>query len=46
VSDGSYGLAACDFERDGLTARKSWFFFDDEIVCLGAGIMAAAGSRL
>lgn len=43
VSDGTHGLAACDFERDGLTAKKSWFFFDDEIVCLGAGINASAG---
>jgi chondroitin AC lyase len=38
VSDGKYGLAACELERDGLTARKSWFFFDDEYACLGAGI--------
>ena len=38
VSDGEYGLAAFDLKRDGLTARKSWFFFDDEYVCLGAGI--------
>ncbi|NLS91514.1 MAG: polysaccharide lyase 8 family protein [Planctomycetaceae bacterium] len=43
VSDGTFGLAAFDFERDGLTAKKSWFFFDDEIVCLGAGITASAG---
>ena len=38
VSDSTCGLAACDFERDGLTARKAWFFFDTEYVCLGAGI--------
>jgi len=38
VSDGRYGLAAFDFIRDDLNARKSWFFFDNEIVCLGAGI--------
>lgn len=38
VSDGTYGLAAFDFARDTMTARKSWFFFDDEYVCLGAGI--------
>ena len=38
VSDGEYGLAAFDFERDGLTARKAWFFFDREYACLGAGI--------
>jgi chondroitin AC lyase len=43
VSDGACGLAACELERDGLTAKKSWFFFDDCVVCLGAGITATAG---
>ncbi len=46
VSDGAYGLAAYDFEREGLTAKKSWFFFDDEVVCLGAGINADAGDTV
>jgi chondroitin AC lyase len=41
VSDGRYGCAAFDMERGGLVARKSWFFFDDEVVCLGAGISSA-----
>jgi chondroitin AC lyase len=38
VSDGRWGLAAFDFLNEGLKARKSWFCFDREIVCLGAGI--------
>ena len=38
VSDGEYGLAAMDFARDSLTAHKCWCFFDEIIVCLGAGI--------
>jgi chondroitin AC lyase len=38
VSNGVSGLAAFDFERDGLTARKCYLFLDDEFVCLGAGI--------
>lgn len=38
ASDGQYGLAGFDFERAPLTARKAWFFFEREIVCLGAGI--------
>ncbi len=38
VSDGLYGLAVMDFAREKLSARKAWFFFDREIVCLGAGI--------
>jgi chondroitin AC lyase len=38
VSDGQYGLAAMDFAKGRLTARKAWFFFDQEFVCLGTGI--------
>lgn len=40
VTDGKYGAAAFDFKspHDPLIARKSWFFFDNEYVCLGAGI--------
>ena len=38
VSDGRYGLAAFDLVRSALSARKSWFFFDREYVCLGVGI--------
>jgi chondroitin AC lyase len=38
VSDGSYGAAVLDMNKSGLQAKKSWFFFDNEVVCLGAGI--------
>lgn len=38
VSDGMYGMAAMDLQRGHLKAEKAWFFFDDEYVCLGAGI--------
>jgi len=31
-------VAAMDYVRDGLTARKAWFFYPRGIVCLGAGI--------
>ena len=41
VSNGTYGLAAFDFKRTGLTAQKSYFFFDREYVCLGADISSA-----
>jgi chondroitin AC lyase len=42
VTDGIYGAASFDFRspHDPLKAKKSWFFFDKEIVCLGAGISA------
>lgn len=40
---GAYGL---DFvSQDGeLSARKSWFFTPDAVVCLGAGITCASGA--
>jgi chondroitin AC lyase len=44
VTDGTYGAAAFDFQspHDPLTARKAWFFFDHEYVCLGAGITGSS----
>lgn len=40
VADSVYGAVAFDFisSRGPLTARKGYFFFDDEYVCLGSGI--------
>ncbi len=38
VSDGENGIAVLDYNRLGVAAKKSWFMFDDKIVCLGAGI--------
>lgn len=40
VTDGLYGAVAFDFKsaHDKLEAKKSWFFFDDEYVCLGSDI--------
>ncbi len=46
LSDGKRGVSAMDFERDGLTAKKAWFFFDDEVVCLGAGITSSNAYRV
>lgn len=46
VSDGACGVSAMDFERDGLTAKKAWFFFGGEVVCLGAGISSTNGFRV
>ena len=39
VSDGRYGAAAMELRRAGLQAYKSWFFLDDVVVNLGAGIL-------
>jgi chondroitin AC lyase len=40
VTDGLYGAVAFDFKspHDLVEAKKSWFFFDEEYVCLGADI--------
>ncbi len=40
VTDGLYGAVAFDFKspHDMLEAKKSWFFFDEEYVCLGTAI--------
>jgi chondroitin AC lyase len=38
ASDGAYGVEGLDYRRDGVTAKKGWFFFDEGVVCLGAGI--------
>ncbi len=40
VTDGYYGAVGFDFisPHDLVTAKKSWFFFDDQYVCLGADI--------
>lgn len=44
VSDGEYGAAAFDFSspHDPLKARKAWFYFNDEYVCLGTAINSTA----
>lgn len=42
ASDGRYGLAAIDLVsvHDPLRAKKAWFLFDNEYVCLGTDITA------
>lgn len=44
VSDGLYGASAFDFKsvHNPLRAKKAWFFFDNEYVCLGTGITSEA----
>lgn len=48
VTDGLYGAVGFDFAspHDPLKARKSWFFFDDEYVCLGAGIKSSSANHV
>jgi chondroitin AC lyase len=44
ATDGRYGVVGFDFisPHDPVKARKAWFFFDDEYICLGAGITSAS----
>ena len=47
-TDSLYGAVAFDFQssRSDLKARKAWFFFDDEYVCLGTGINSTSGDSI
>lgn len=42
TSDGLYGTTVYQLDYDEVTAKKAWFFFDDEVVCLGADINSLA----
>lgn len=42
VSADGYGASGYVLDYDSLQAKKSWFFFDQEVVCLGAGIKSEA----
>ncbi len=51
-AEGRYSVGAMSLESFGgaekcdLTAKKAWFFFDDEIVCLGTDINSTTGSSV
>ncbi|MEM0965854.1 MAG: polysaccharide lyase family 8 super-sandwich domain-containing protein [Verrucomicrobiota bacterium] len=38
INNGKEGLATMTYEWEGLLARKSWFFLENSILCLGSGI--------
>lgn len=48
VNDSIYGCVAFDFasSRSDLKARKAWFFFDNEYLCLGAGISSSSNDTV
>ena len=46
VSDGVYGASAYDMDYDDVKAKKSCFFFDKEVVSLGAGIDSKASENI
>ncbi len=42
VSDGVYGASAYQLDYNEVKAKKAWFFFDEEVICLGADINSFA----
>ena len=38
VSDGLYGCFAYDYQKEHVIAKRAWFCFDREIICMAAGI--------
>ncbi|RZK73649.1 MAG: hypothetical protein EOO92_18190, partial [Pedobacter sp.] len=46
VSDTTRGVSVYDMNSNNTQAKKAWFFFDDEIVCLGAGVSATGTEQV
>ncbi|MBC9794663.1 polysaccharide lyase family 8 super-sandwich domain-containing protein [Sinomicrobium weinanense] len=46
VSDSIHGIKVFALDEYGLQAKKGWFFFGEEVVCLGAGIHATAAEPI
>jgi chondroitin AC lyase len=46
VSDGTYGASAMDLVTGEMKAKKAWFYFDKEIVCLGTGITCTTANPI
>jgi len=46
VSDNTYGCSANYMNYFNVTAKKAWFFFANEVVCLGAGITSTSSENV
>ncbi len=46
LSDGTAGLAALDYRRVGIAARKAWFFSGDSVVALGTAVSGTADAPI
>ena len=46
ISNGNVGAFVLDYNEFSIQAHKGYFFFDNEIVCLGAGIKCNANGIL
>ena len=45
LGEGEYGMAGTDLNERGLRGKKAWFFFDDSVVCLEAGVHGVPSSE-
>ncbi|HRN46417.1 MAG TPA: polysaccharide lyase family 8 super-sandwich domain-containing protein [Niabella sp.] len=46
VTDSLYGATVYEQDYDNVKVKKAYFFFDNEIVCLGAGIKSNAPQNI
>lgn len=46
IGFGQFGVAAMELERPALHGKKSWFFFEDKMVSLGADIGSSHGTEV
>lgn len=46
ATDSTYAVTAFDLNFDGVTGKKAWFHFDNEVVCLGAGIRSTQAEQI
>ncbi|MNW78908.1 Chondroitinase-AC precursor [compost metagenome] len=46
VSDTTRGVSVYDMDSNNTRGKKAWFFFDDEVVCLGAGINSTGAGEV
>lgn len=45
ATDGNCGVCGMILDRNGVRACKSWFYFDNEYICLGADIECEKGEN-
>lgn len=45
VSNGSNGMSAMDYNRAGISGRRSWFFVGDRIIALGTNLSSPSTSN-
>ena len=46
VSDSIYGSLGYEYRKGNIKAKRGWFLFDDEIVCLVAGLQFNSNNDL